>query len=418
MGLQIYNLFPRYYDNCHRWSDVFPHIVKLGFDAVYINPFHYAGFSGSLYAPKDYFSLNPICIDESAAEPPMDQLKAVVELAHQSGLKVVMDLVINHTSKDHPFVNEHPSWYILDAQGNLQSPGAWENGLWVEWGDLAQIDNAASQDKEELWAYWEKLLLYYIDLGFDAFRADAAYQIPSELWVRLITVAKERNPNTLFLAESLGCTPAQSIGLADVGFDYLFNSAKWWDFTEAWFIDQYNEITVPTISFPESHDTQRAAQEITSISGLKRLISFTGLISPSWMIVSGTEWGWKNKTDVVNTKPSDKENINIDLTGFITSINTLRKNNSALQERGLLIPRDHDHRSEILALEKQTDKGSFLFLINKTDRDNSFVTINLEDFLNSSKIQLLFSSEDAMKFSSSEIPLKPWELKLFYFIKR
>ncbi|MGL5721369.1 MAG: alpha-amylase family glycosyl hydrolase [Brevinema sp.] len=418
MGLQIYNLFPRYYDNCHRWSDVFPHILGLGFNAVYINPFHYAGFSGSLYAPKDYFSLNPICIDESADEAPMDQLKSVVEQAHRAGLKVVMDLVINHTSKDHPFVNAHPSWYVRDAQGNLQSPGAWESGRWVEWGDLAQIDNVSSQDKEELWAYWEQLLLYYIDLGFDAFRGDAAYQIPSELWQRLIVSAKKRNPNTLFLAESLGCTPAQSIALVDVGFDYLFNSAKWWDFTEPWFVDQYNEINVPTIAFPESHDTQRVALESPSIDSLKRLVAFTGLVSPSWMILSGTEWGWKNKTDVVNTKPSDKEPISIDLTAFIASINTLRKDIPALQEKGTLIFRDHEHRDGILALEKQTKDGGFLFLINKTGNGNPFTTIKLDDFLGAREVKFLFSSAGAKKFTSAQVPLKPWELKLFYFTKR
>lgn len=417
MGLQIYNLFPRYYDNCRRWVDVFPHIVGLGFNAVYINPFHYAGFSGSLYAPKDYFSLNPICIDESAAESPMDQLKFVVDQAHKAGLKVVMDLVINHTSKDHPFVNEHPNWYVHDAQGNPQSPGAWENGRWVEWGDLAQLDNAA-QDKEQLWAYWEQVLLYYIDLGFDAFRADGAYQVPSELWARLIAVAKERNPNALFLAESLGCTPAQSITLANTGFDYLFNSAKWWDFTATWFVDQYNEISAPTIAFPESHDTQRAALESPSIDNLKRLISFTGLISSSWMIVSGTEWGWKNKTDVVNTRPSHKEPINIDLTSFVASINTLRKNHPSLQTQGTLLVRDHEHRDTVLALEKQTGDDGFLFLVNKTDGDNPFSTINLDDFLGASTVKLLFSSAGAKKFTSSQVPLKPWELKLFYFTKR
>ncbi len=31
----------------------------MGFNAVYINPFHYPGFSGSLYAVKDYYRLNP-----------------------------------------------------------------------------------------------------------------------------------------------------------------------------------------------------------------------------------------------------------------------------------------------------------------------------------------------------------------------
>ena len=58
-GLRIYNLFPTLAGTTRDWMVHLPRIAGMGFNAVYVNPFHYPGFSGSLYAVKDYYRLNP-----------------------------------------------------------------------------------------------------------------------------------------------------------------------------------------------------------------------------------------------------------------------------------------------------------------------------------------------------------------------
>ena len=58
-GLRIYNLFPPLAGTVRDWMAHLPRIAGMGFNAVYLNPFHYPGFSGSLYAVKDYYRLNP-----------------------------------------------------------------------------------------------------------------------------------------------------------------------------------------------------------------------------------------------------------------------------------------------------------------------------------------------------------------------
>ncbi len=58
-GLRIYNLFPTLAGTIRQWAEHLPRIAAMGFNAVYVNPFHYPGFSGSLYAVKDYYRLNP-----------------------------------------------------------------------------------------------------------------------------------------------------------------------------------------------------------------------------------------------------------------------------------------------------------------------------------------------------------------------
>jgi len=96
-GLRIYNLFPTLAGTIRDWTMHLPRIAGMGFNAVYINPFHYPGFSGSLYAVKDYYRLNPRFRGGEAADD--DALLAGFTVAaHAHGLRIIMDLVVNHTS--------------------------------------------------------------------------------------------------------------------------------------------------------------------------------------------------------------------------------------------------------------------------------------------------------------------------------
>src|SRR3546814_20054561 len=95
----------------------------MNFDWIYLNPSHYPGFSGSLYAIKDFDELHPVVRGNSAL--PSDRLVAeFVERANAGGVRVMMDLVINHTSKDALLTDRHPEWYVREEDGGLRSPRA------------------------------------------------------------------------------------------------------------------------------------------------------------------------------------------------------------------------------------------------------------------------------------------------------
>ena len=64
-GVRIYNLFPLLVGNITEWEKHLDRIAEMGFDWIFLNPIHYPGFSGSLYAVKDYFALNPLFDDGS-----------------------------------------------------------------------------------------------------------------------------------------------------------------------------------------------------------------------------------------------------------------------------------------------------------------------------------------------------------------
>ncbi|NLI75720.1 MAG: alpha-amylase [Candidatus Riflebacteria bacterium] len=340
-GIRLYNLFPRLAGSMTRWKEHLPRIQQMGFNAVYVNPFHYPGFSGSLYSPKDFFKFNPVFIDDSSHQAPVDQLRSFIDHCHQAGILFIMDLVINHTAIDCTLIAEHPAWFKRKPDGEIVHPGAKDGDRWIEWGDLAEVDNDHSPDRGNLWNFWWGMMAHYLDVGVDGFRCDMAYQVPADLWRFLIGRAREKKAGCLFLAESLGCSFQQVEGLAKVGFDYLFNSSKYWDFNQPWGMEQYWKISpvVPTIAFPESHDTTRLLEEKGGdLMTVKRQMTFAATFSKGFMIPIGFEFGFRRKLDVVQTNPSWWEASQIDLTGFIRHLSDLKARYPVLnQEPGLQI---------------------------------------------------------------------------------
>ncbi|NIR42417.1 MAG: alpha-amylase, partial [Gemmatimonadetes bacterium] len=104
------------------------------------------------------------------------------------------------------------------------------------WGDLAEIDYTDRPARAEIVDYWKELASYYTAIGFHGFRCDAAYKVPAEVWAEIVSAARATRDDVIFCAETLGCKLEEVTALHDAGFDYLFNSAKWWDFKAPWLL--------------------------------------------------------------------------------------------------------------------------------------------------------------------------------------
>jgi len=369
-GARIYNLFPLLAGPMEQWGKHLDRAAGMGFNWIFINSFFEPGFSGSIYSIKDYYRINPLLISGGNATSPMDTLRRLVDEARRSGLHLIMDLVINHTAVDSPLIREHPEWYLRDADGKVIHPSVREGGKTVTvWGDLAEIDNEGSRDREKLWNYWEELTLFYRTMGFEGFRCDAAYQVTDLLWRKLIETVKDRYPETLFFAETLGCTMEDVIRLAQAGFDYTFNSSKYWDFEAEWCVDQYRENArwAPSVSFAESHDTPRLAAELTGdIQGVRQRYLFSALFSTGVMMPIGFEFGFRKKLHVVRSRPDDWEKTGIDLSAFIREINGIKRDHPVFNEDGPIEVMDAGN-PRIFCLKKETLNGEerALILLNK-----------------------------------------------------
>lgn len=370
---RIYNLFPLLAGSTADWETHLPRIAGMGFNWVFINPFHYPGFSGSLYAVKDYYRLHPLFQGDSRAKPDT-LLRRFLDAAHGRGLKVMMDLVINHTSKDSVLALEHPEWFAHEEDGSLRSPYAVDPDepddieKRTVWGDLADIDFENTPDLPGLISYWQDLVRHYTGLGFDGFRGDAAYKIPGEVWAPIIATARADKPEAMFFAETLGCQPEEVLQLKAAGFDYLFNSSKWWDFRADWLLEQYAQFRsiAPSIAFPESHDTERLAAESSGDERVSKLrYLFAAAFSSGLMLPMGYEFGFRRKPDVVTTRPDDWETPTFDISPFVTQVNAMKDSTPLLNEEGpqqRLTPSD----DPVVALLREGEQapGRVLTLIN------------------------------------------------------
>ena len=365
----IYNLFPLLAGKFSEWGSHLQRASEMGFNWVFVNPIQAPGFSGSLYSVKDYFAFHPLLVDSESGSPPEEQVKDVVRTAGDYGLHMMVDLVINHCAVDSDLLKEHPKWFAWEKKGRVAHPFCMENGKKVVWGDLAKFDYRNSADREGLFQFFFKTVKFLADLGFRGFRCDAAYQIPGSFWKRLISEIKALYPDVLFFAETLGCTTDQTRKTAGSGFDYIYNSSKWWDFHSPWLMEQYDltrEIS-PSVSFPESHDTVRLAEEFKgNINGLKQRYLFTALFSSGVMMPSGFEFGFRKRMHVVKTRPSDWEKTDIDLSSFIKKVNTIKAEHPVFQEEAPTEILQNDNRHVLVMWKASTcSQEEALLIINK-----------------------------------------------------
>ena len=362
--MKIYNLFPLLAGSLQAWQPHLNRAADMGFDWIFVNPVQLPGQSGSLYSIKDFFAINPDFLDPDSRLTAEDQVRAIVHYGETRGLRFMADLVINHCAYDSPLLKEHPDWFVRE-QGRVVHPSCDHNGERVEWQDLAQFDHRSTD--RGLYAYCLEVVDYLMSLGFRGLRCDAAYQIPGTFWQKLIRDTRKKYPDAVFLAETLGCSPEQTRETAQAGFDYIFNSSKWWDFSSPWLMEQQKATNVPSISFPESHDTPRLYSESCgNTDALRQRYLFAGLFSAGVMMPMGYEYGFTHPLHVVNTKPTDWEHTSVDITDFIRHINQVKSNYPVFAEETQTEVLGHPNPA-VLILNKKSRKnqGEALIILNK-----------------------------------------------------
>jgi starch synthase (maltosyl-transferring) len=386
----IYNLFPLLAGPFPKWTPHLERAADMGFNWVFVNPIQYPGFSGSLYSVKDFCRFNPLVIDQTSNKSPEAQAKEVISTAKKLGLNMMIDLVINHCAIDSELLKQHREWFKWNKDGTVVHPSANDNGDTVVWGDLAKFNHDNTSDPEGLFQFFFGIIKFLLGLGFKGFRCDAAYQIPGNLWKRLIHKTKQIHPETLFFAETLGCTVDETMETARSGFDYIFNSSKWWNLKSRWCIEQYamTRNIVPSVSFPETHDTLRLCEELNgNIDGLKLRYLFSALFSSGVMMPVGFEFGFQKRLHVVNTRPEDWENTTIDLTDFIKKVNKIKKTYTIFQEECPTEMLNVDN-PKILALWKASlhSKDEALMFINRDIKNKQKITVEkLKDLVQAGK---------------------------------
>lgn len=155
------------------------------------------GTLGSYYAVADFNTINP----EFGT---MDDWKKLVAEIHNRGMKVIIDWVPNHTGADHPWIANHPDFYVKDSTG--------KPAVAFDWADVRQLDynNAVMQDS------MINSMKGWLATGIDGFRVDVAWNVPAEFWNKCIPQLKAVNSDIFMLAEG------DKAYLSTSGFDAVY----------------------------------------------------------------------------------------------------------------------------------------------------------------------------------------------------
>lgn len=301
-------------------------IRSLGFDWVYLTPVQPIGQAGrkgthgSPYAITDYRSINP---DLGT----MEDFGAFVAEAHRCGLKVMLDVVYNHTSPDSVLAREHPEWFLHDENGALSRKCA-------DWSDVVDLDYGSSP---QLWLELLDTLAMWRDLGVDGFRCDVATLVPVDFWHQARERTNRRDPATkqdsyplVWLAESThphflksmrdrGYGAWSEPELHTAAFDLSYDYDGWEKLEPIWkgerSVRSYleflfiQETLYPKgsrkIRFLENHDQERAASRFTSPALLKAWTVLSQFVPGVTFAYMGQEYAIAHRPSLFDKDPVD-----------------------------------------------------------------------------------------------------------------
>ncbi|MFZ4411710.1 MAG: glycoside hydrolase family 13 protein [Bacteroidales bacterium] len=194
----IYHIYPRsFYDSDNDGiGDIkgiickLDYLVHLGIDAIWLSPIYQSPNKDYGYDVSDYTSINP-------EYGTLEDFKNLLKIAHSKNIKVIMDMIMNHTSDQHPWFLESKSsidnpkrdWYIWKTATKGKSPNNWKSSFGNTAWQLDEKTNAYYlhsffkeqpdlnwRNKEMQHVFFEEIK-YWLELGVDGFRLDVINMI-------------------------------------------------------------------------------------------------------------------------------------------------------------------------------------------------------------------------------------------------
>lgn len=162
------------------------YLQSLGVNAIWFSPLYPTPNADYGYDIADYRDINP-------EYGTLDDFKMVLEGAHERGMKVIMDLVVNHTSDEHEWFKEslkgednpyHDYYFWRKGKDDKKPPNNWlstfEGGAWEYNADLdkyylhvfAKKQPDLNMDNPKVREEVKDIMRYWLDMGVDGFRED------------------------------------------------------------------------------------------------------------------------------------------------------------------------------------------------------------------------------------------------------
>ncbi|HKJ06132.1 MAG TPA: alpha-amylase family glycosyl hydrolase [Flavobacteriaceae bacterium] len=382
-----------------------PQLKELGVKIIWLMPIYpisttkSKGSLGSYYAISNYTAVNPEFGN-------LDDVKKLVEVAHQNNMFVILDWVANHTGWDHHWIKEHPDYYTKNEDGEIT------HTVGTDWTDVADLNYENFQMREEMqnaMKYWVK------EVNVDGFRCDVAGMVPTEFWENTVAELNKIKP-VFMLAE--GWEPELLENAFDMGYGWdthhVMNSiAQGKEGLEAWNNRMHQVDTLYAeddilMNFITNHDENSwngtVKERMGEASELMLALSYVAPGMP--LIYSGQEYDMDKrlrffeKDTIVKTKGKVWPMLQI--------LGKLKQTNKALHGGvdAASYQRIETSNENVLLFTREKEGDQISFLANLSNQEVSFTTSKegiAKDYLNNEKI----SFEKNKTFN-----LKPWEFKI------
>ena len=366
-------------------KSLLPTIAAMGFDVLYLPPIHPIGNAfrkgrnnSVTCTPDDPGSPWAIGAKEGGHKsiaPELGTLRdfnSLVAAARNLGMELALDIAFQ-CSPDHPWVAEHPDWFVIRPDGSIQYA---ENPP-KKYQDIYPL-NFESPDWRGLWEGLRDVFTYWIRRDVRIFRVDNPHTKALPFWEWCIAEIHRKYPDVIFLAEAF-TRPHVMYSLAKAGFTQSYTYFTWRN-TKNELQEYFEEITKPPISdffhpnlWPNTPDILHATLQTGGRPAfMQRLILAAtlganyGMYGPAFELCENTP-----------VKPGSEEYLNSEkyeirhwdrsaahsIAPLVSQINQIRRNNPALHSDGSL----HFHpvdNPNILCYSKSSRGNRILVAIN------------------------------------------------------
>lgn len=290
-----------------------PAVRDMGFDVLYIPPVHPIGLTNrkgrnnTLTAepgdPGSPYGIGSPDGGHDAVSPElgtMADFRAFVRAARENGLEVALDLALN-ASPDHPWVTEHPEWFVTLPDGSI----AYAENPPKKYQDIYPV--YFDTDPAGVYAEVLRVVRHWIAQGVTIFRVDNPHTKPLEFWEWLIATVNAERPDIVFLAEAFS-RPEVMQTLAKAGFQQSYSYYTWRN-TKQELEDFFTSISTETADFMRpnlfvnTHDILTEYLQFGGRPAYAIRAALAATAAPTWGVYAGYEL-FENVA-----RPGSEENI-------------------------------------------------------------------------------------------------------------
>ncbi len=385
-NLVIYELYVRNHGVNGTFADVekdLPRLHTLGVDVLWFMPIHPIGElskKGSLgcpYSVRDYRAVNP---DYGTKK----DFTHLVGLVHEHGMKVMIDVVYNHTSHDSVLVKEHPEYFHQDGDGRPVTTVP-------EWSDVIDLKH----QNKDLGEYLIESLQGWVELGVDGFRCDVASLVPQKFWLQARAKLAKRRAGVIWLAESVHASFVGTrrmnglTGLSDSELYSAFDMMYDYDIWPIWqlavqgkvpvrrYIEmlRYQDCIYPAnyvkMRCVENHDQARIMRLAPTRTQGMAWTAFEAFNKGPFLIYGGQESGTKHTPSLFDIDKVDWGDYS--LQPFLCRLARLKKDPAQVQGKFVVIQAD----PAIQAAWEYSNKS--LYGIFNTSGKSGYIMVSLQD---------------------------------------